>query len=382
MSGTRIRVARRLAAALAAGDGAQTAHEPLGGEECATDSMRFQTHPGELPEAFGGRQRELSDRAERCLQGTLRDRALLREVEKLMREVDAYEEDDVDDGADELASASGAASRGPQRASRATSCSGLPPSSSRRLGGGGWQTDRAGAGSGVRGGTSGTAAVRSCYRPTSARDSEASADARSTADGGLIVRRLAKADALQSRLSEAAEGSARLEVELDLARDSNARLQRRLDDALQARPRPAPRAHARMPAALACGRTLPSPRTHPSLPPHRDAMQRRPHQFSDAEIALELEGRPRTPPLSARAAAAEAAEEARAERRLHQKLMRLRQYDAPPRAQRHAHDAHDGGGAMPQGAMPLPPSAPQAAPVVPQQQHGSRARGAARPEMA
>ena len=263
MSGTRVRVARRLAAALAAGDGAQTAHEPLGGEECATDSMRFQTHPGELPEAFGGRQRELSDRAERCLQGTLRDRALLREVEKLMREVDAYEEDDVDDGADELASASGAASRGPQRASRATSCSGLPPSSSRRLGGGGWQTDRAGAGSGVRGGTSGTAAVRSCYRPTSARDSEASADARSTADGGLIVRRLAKADALQSRLSEAAEGSARLEVELDLARDSNARLQRRLDDALQARPRPTP--HAPRPTRTrAC--LPPSPAAAPSPP--------------------------------------------------------------------------------------------------------------------
>lgn len=246
LSGTRVRVARRLAAALAAGDGAQTAHEPLGGEACATDDSMLQTQPSELAEAFGGRQRELSDRAERCLQGTLRDRALLREVEKLMREVEAYEEDDVDeDGvAGDGVSASAAATRGPPRASRATGCAGLPPSSSRRHGGGGWQTDRAGASSSVRGAASGTAAVRTCYRPTSARDSEASADAR-TPDG-VIARRLAKADALQSRLSEAAEGSARLDVELDLALDSNARLQQRLDDALQARARQ----HTRTLAAL------------------------------------------------------------------------------------------------------------------------------------
>lgn len=75
---------------------------------------------------------------------------------------------------------------------------------------------------------------------------------------------------------------------------------------------------------------------------------------------------PRTPPLSSRAAAAEAAEEARAERRLHQKLLRLRQYDAP---QRH------------QGLSAAPPSLHS--PVVPvPQQLASRARGAARPEMA
>lgn len=264
MSGTRVRVARRLAAALAAGDGAQTAHEPLGSEECATDSTWLHTHPGELAEAFGGRQRELSDRAERCLQGTLRDRALLREVEKLMREVEAYEEDDADDGHGGAELVSAAATR----ASRPTGRAGLPPSSSRRQGSGGWQTDRSGAGSSVRGAASGAAtAVRSCYRPTSARDSEASADAR-TPDG-LIARRLAKADALQSRLSEAAKGSARLEVELDLALDSNARLQRRLDDALQVRshthaPPPSPHPTLSAPVHLpACGGPPPPASPHP-----------------------------------------------------------------------------------------------------------------------
>ena len=37
---------------------------------------------------FGQRQQQLSDRAEHCLQGTLQDRALLREVEKLLRSVE------------------------------------------------------------------------------------------------------------------------------------------------------------------------------------------------------------------------------------------------------------------------------------------------------
>ena len=172
---------------------------------------------------FGQRQQQLSDRAEHCLQGTLQDRALLREVEKLLRSVEL----DTDlEGADSQpdrrvsSSASSAASSSAGYLQR-------PPGT----------VLRGGALSARRATTSLRAGAARQQRPASAREAAAQASGTqgqvAAVPEGEVARRLAHCDALQGQLqSVQLDFEAHWSQRLDAAAAGHARLQRRVDAAL------------------------------------------------------------------------------------------------------------------------------------------------------
>ena len=186
---------------------------------------------------FGQRQQQLSDRAEHCLQGTLRDRALLREVEKLLRNVELDTEPDEADSQPARRVPSTAASAG-----SSSSAGYLPrPSGSTVL--------RGGALSARRATTSLRAGAAPQYRPASAREAAAQAsgtqgEAAAVAVGvavGVVpesvmardARRLAHCDALTSQLqSVQLDFEAHWSQRLDAVAAGHARLQRQMDAAL------------------------------------------------------------------------------------------------------------------------------------------------------
>ena len=172
---------------------------------------------------FGQRQQQLSDRAEHCLQGTLQDRALLREVEKLLRSVEL----DTDlEGADSQpdrrvsSSASSAASSSAGYLQR-------PPGT----------VLRGGALSARRATTSLRAGAAPQQRPASAREAAAQASGTqgqvAAVPEGVVARRLAHCDALQGQLqSVQLDFEAHWSQRLDAAAAGHARLQRQVDAAL------------------------------------------------------------------------------------------------------------------------------------------------------
>ena len=143
---------------------------------------------------FGGRQRNLTDRAERCLQGTLRDRALLREVDKLLRDME------LDGNEDEVE----AEAQGSER-SQPASASAFPGyGAARRPGGtvyGGGALSARRASSSLRPG-----AARPVPRPASAREAEGAAAAPPSA--GTRVFMQAPRAASASPASDAGAGAA------------------------------------------------------------------------------------------------------------------------------------------------------------------------------
>lgn len=182
---------------------------------------------------FGQRQQQLSDRAEHCLQGTLRDRALLREVEKLLRNVELDTEPDEADSQHARRASSTAASAG-----SSSSAGYLPrPSGSTVL--------RGGALSARRATTSLRAGAAPQYRPASAREAAAQASGTQGEAAAVAVgvvpesvmardaRRLAHCDALTSQLqSVQLDFEAHWSQRLDAVAAGHARLQREMDAAL------------------------------------------------------------------------------------------------------------------------------------------------------
>ena len=177
---------------------------------------------------FGQRQQQLSDRAEHCLQGTLRDRALLREVEKLLRNVELDTEPDEADSQHARRASSTAASAG-----SSSSAGYLPrPSGSTVL--------RGGALSARRATTSLRAGAAPQHRPASAREAAAQASGTQgevatmpVVPEGVVARRLAHCDALQGQLqSVQLDFEAHWSQRLDAVAAGHARLQREMDAAL------------------------------------------------------------------------------------------------------------------------------------------------------
>ena len=176
---------------------------------------------------FGQRQQQLSDRAEHCLQGTLRDRALLREVEKLLRNVE------LDTDPDEADS---------QPARRVSSSSSAGSSSAGYLQRPPGSVLRGGALSARRATTSLRAGAAPQHRPASAREAAAQAsgtqgDVAAGPEGvvpeGVVARRLAHCDALQGQLqSVQLDFEAHWSQRLDAVAAGHARLQRQMDTAL------------------------------------------------------------------------------------------------------------------------------------------------------
>ena len=184
---------------------------------------------------FGQRQQQLSDRAEHCLQGTLRDRALLREVEKLLRNVELDTDPDEADTQPARRVSSSASSAGSSSAGYLQ----RPPGS----------VLRGGALSARRATTSLRAGAAPQYRPASAREAAAQAsgtrgEAAAVAVGvavGVVpesavardARRLAHCDALTSQLqSVQLDFEAHWSQRLDAVAAGHARLQREMDAAL------------------------------------------------------------------------------------------------------------------------------------------------------
>ena len=181
---------------------------------------------------FGQRQQQLSDRAEHCLQGTLRDRALLREVEKLLRNVELDTEPDEADS---------------QPARRVSSSSSAGSSSAGYLQRPPGSVLRGGALSARRATTSLRAGAAPQHRPASAREAAAQASGTQgevatmpvgvvpvgVVPEGVVARRLAHCDALQGQLqSVQLDFEAHWSQRLDAVAAGHARLQRQMDTAL------------------------------------------------------------------------------------------------------------------------------------------------------
>ena len=177
---------------------------------------------------FGQRQQQLSDRAEHCLQGTLRDRALLREVEKLLRNVELDTDPDEADTQPARRVSSSASSAGSSSAGYLQ----RPPGS----------VLRGGALSARRATTSLRAGAAPQHRPASAREAAAQASGTQgevatmpvgVVPEGVVARRLAHCDALQGQLqSVQLDFEAHWSQRLDAVAAGHARLQRQMDTAL------------------------------------------------------------------------------------------------------------------------------------------------------
>ena len=172
---------------------------------------------------FGQRQQQLSDRAEHCLQGTLQDRALLREVEKLLRSVELDTDLEGADSQPDRRVSSSASSAGSSSAGYLQ----RPPGT----------VLRGGALSARRATTSLRAGAARQQRPASAREAAAQASGTqgqvAAVPEGEVARRLAHCDALQGQLqSVQLDFEAHWSQRLDAAAAGHARLQRRVDAAL------------------------------------------------------------------------------------------------------------------------------------------------------
>ena len=172
---------------------------------------------------FGQRQQQLSDRAEHCLQGTLRDRALLREVEKLLRNVELDTDLEGADSQPDRRVSSSASSAGSSSAGYLQ----RPPGT----------VLRGGALSARRATTSLRAGAAPQQRPSSAREAAAQASGTqgqvAAVPEGVVARRLAHCDALQGQLqSVQLDFEAHWSQRLDAAAAGHARLQRQVDAAL------------------------------------------------------------------------------------------------------------------------------------------------------
>ena len=172
---------------------------------------------------FGQRQQQLSDRAEHCLQGTLRDRALLREVEKLLRSVELDTDLEGADSQPDRRVSSSASSAGSSSAGYLQ----RPPGT----------VLRGGALSARRATTSLRAGAAPKQRPASAREAAAQASGTqgqvAAVPEGVVARRLAHCDALQGQLqSVQLDFEAHWSQRLDAAAAGHARLQRQVDAAL------------------------------------------------------------------------------------------------------------------------------------------------------
>ena len=172
---------------------------------------------------FGQRQQQLSDRAEHCLQGTLQDRALLREVEKLLRSVELDTDLEGADSQPDRRVSSSASSAGSSSAGYLQ----RPPGT----------VLRGGALSARRATTSLRAGAAPKQRPASAREAAAQASGTqgqvAAVPEGVVARRLAHCDALQGQLqSVQLDFEAHWSQRLDAAAAGHARLQRQVDAAL------------------------------------------------------------------------------------------------------------------------------------------------------
>ena len=171
---------------------------------------------------FGQRQQQLSDRAEHCLKGTLRDRALLREVEKLLRNVELDTDPDETDSQPARRVLSSASSAGSSSAGYLQ----RPPGS----------VLRGGALSARRATTSLRAGAAPQHRPASAREAAAQASGTqgeaAAVPEGVVARRLAHCDALQGQLqSVQLDFEAHWSQRLDAVAAGHARLQRQMEAA-------------------------------------------------------------------------------------------------------------------------------------------------------
>ena len=177
---------------------------------------------------FGQRQQQLSDRAEHCLQGTLRDRKLLREVEKLLRNIELDSDLDLEEPGRGGSSSAGYSALqrpsgsvlpgGAMSARRATSARPCQPTSLRP------------------GSTAPQHRPVSVPEVDSARRAQEGAAAMPAAGveavEAVVARRLAHCEALASQLQSVQHDAHRLDDRLDAVAAGNARLQQQVDAAL------------------------------------------------------------------------------------------------------------------------------------------------------